>query len=60
MPGAASRAATQLGLEYGYADDGNDGPRLLELLAWHALEPGGRIGPTEPLFPRLETDDGDG
>jgi methionyl-tRNA synthetase len=60
MPGAAARAAAQLGVDYGYADDGNGGPPLLELLAWGALEPGGSIGATEPLFPRLETDEAEG
>ncbi|MEX1335111.1 MAG: hypothetical protein AB1Z66_07420 [Candidatus Limnocylindrales bacterium] len=57
MPEAAARAATQLGVAYDYADDGNDGPPLRELVAWSALEPGGSIGAAEPLFPRLETDD---
>ena len=56
MPGAAARAAAQLGVEYGYADDGNDGPPLKELAGWGALEPRGSIGATEPLFPRLEVD----
>ena len=57
MPEAAARAATQLGVDYGYAGDGNDGPPLKELVAWSALEPGGSIGTVEPLFPRLETDE---
>jgi methionyl-tRNA synthetase len=60
MPQAAARAAAQLGVSYDYADDGNDGPPLQELLDWGALEPGGSIGATEPLFPRLETEDADG
>ena len=60
MPGAAARAAAQLGVAYDYADDGNDGPPLGELVAWGGVEPGGSIGATEPLFPRLETDDGEG
>jgi methionyl-tRNA synthetase len=60
MPGAAARAAAQLGVDYAYADDGNGGPPLRELAAWAALEPGGSIGAAEPLFPRLETDEGDG
>mgnify|MGYP001823702235 FL=1 len=59
MPEAAARAARQLGVEYGYAADGNDGPPLMGLLAWGALEPGGVVGETAPLFPRLETDDVD-
>jgi methionyl-tRNA synthetase len=60
MPEAAARAADQLGVAYAYGDDGNGGPPLRELAAWGALEPGGRIGETAPLFPRLELDDEEG
>jgi methionyl-tRNA synthetase len=59
MPGAAARAASQLGVVYDYAADGNDGPPLRELAAWGTLPAGGTIGPAEPLFPRLETDESD-
>lgn len=57
MPGTAVRAAGQLGVEYAYGADGNGGPPLTELVAWGALPPGGTIGATAPLFPRLEVDD---
>jgi methionyl-tRNA synthetase len=56
MPDAAARAAAQLGVAYDYAADGNGGPPLDEVVAWGALGPGGNIGVTEPLFPRLEVD----
>jgi methionyl-tRNA synthetase len=56
MPGAAARAATQLGVDYAYAGDGNGGPPLERLVRWGALTPGGSIGVAEPLFPRLELD----
>jgi methionyl-tRNA synthetase len=59
MPGAAARAAAQLGVEYPYADDGNGGPPLTALLAWGSLAPGGSIGAPAPLFPRLEVDGAD-
>ena len=57
LPSIAPRALSQLGYEYGYADDGNGGPPLLDELAWgrHAGEPG-RLGAPEPLFPRLEVE----
>jgi methionyl-tRNA synthetase len=57
MPEAAARAAAQLGVDYDYAADGNDGPPLMDLLAWGALPAGGSIGQAEPLFPRLEIDE---
>ena len=57
MPEAAARAAEQLGVAYAYDADGNSGPPLTELLAWGALPPGGRIGVTAPLFPRLDVDE---
>jgi len=44
---------------YGYAPDGNAGPPLRELAAWGTLPAGGTIGPAEPLFPRLETEESD-
>ena len=51
------RALAQLGFEYGYGADGNDGPPLLDELAWgrHASVPG-RLGGAEPLFPRLDVE----
>jgi methionyl-tRNA synthetase len=61
MPGVAPRILEQLGFDYGYGDDGNGGPPLLEQLAWGARrgEPG-RVTPTPaPLFPRLESEAGD-
>ncbi len=36
MPESTARAAAQLGVDHGYADDGNDGPPLKELVAWGA------------------------
>ncbi len=57
LPSIAPRALAQLGFEYGYAADGNGGPPLLDELQWgrHASVPG-RLGPAEPLFPRLEVE----
>ncbi|MFV2062769.1 MAG: methionine--tRNA ligase [Chloroflexota bacterium] len=60
MPESAARAANQLGVQYAYAADGNGGPPLKALLTWGALDPGGSIGTTAPLFPRLEVDEDDG
>ena len=57
MPETAARAAEQLGVAYAYDADGNSGPPLTELVAWGALPPGGHIGVTAPLFPRLEVDE---
>ncbi len=54
---AAARASAQLGVEYPYADDGNAGPPLADLVAWGSLAAGGSIGTAEPLFPRLEVDE---
>ena len=59
MPGAAARAAAQLGVDYEYAGDGNGGPQLERLVRWGALPPGGSVGALEPLFPRLELDQQD-
>jgi methionyl-tRNA synthetase len=56
MPESAARAAEQLGVDYTYGPDGNDGPPLHQLVAWGALETKGTIGTPAPLFPRLETD----
>ncbi|MDQ3492437.1 MAG: methionine--tRNA ligase [Chloroflexota bacterium] len=56
MPNVAARAASQLGVEYLYGADGNDGPPLVELLRWGAAPAGGQVGAPEPLFPRLEAE----
>ncbi len=56
MPGVATRAATQLGVDYPYGPDGNGGPPLVELLRWGAVPAGGHVGVPEPLFPRLEAE----
>jgi methionyl-tRNA synthetase len=57
MPQAAPRALAQLGYEYGYAANGNDGPAILDDLVWGARSAeAGRVGAAEPLFPRLETE----
>jgi methionyl-tRNA synthetase len=60
MPNTAPRVLAQLGFEYPYAADGNDGPPLLDELRWgsHSEEPG-KVGAPEPLFPRLDVDSGD-
>jgi methionyl-tRNA synthetase len=58
MPSVAPRLLAQLGFEYGYAPDGNDGPPIRELLEWGALraEPGRVTATPEPLFPRLDVE----
>jgi methionyl-tRNA synthetase len=60
MPGTAPRVLAQLGYDYPYDPDGNDGPPILAELAWgaHAGE-GGRVTAPEPLFPRLEVEAAD-
>ena len=57
MPNTAPRVLAQLGFDYSYAADGNDGPPILDELRWgaHAGEPG-KVGTPEPLFPRLDVD----
>ncbi len=57
MPGIAPRILAQLGFDYGYGADGNDGSPLLDQLAWgaRATEPG-RVAAPEPLFPRLDAE----
>jgi methionyl-tRNA synthetase len=54
LPGAAERAHRQLGLEYSYAGNGSDGPRLAEQATWGALAGGGKLGAQEILFPRVD------
>jgi methionyl-tRNA synthetase len=61
MPGAAPRVLAQLGYAYGYGEDGNGGPPLLDELRWGAGDAGdaaktGRVATAEPLFPRLEAE----
>jgi methionyl-tRNA synthetase len=55
LPNTAPRVLAQLGFDYGYGADGNDGPRILDELAWgtHATD-AGRLAAAVPLFPRLE------
>ncbi|MEX1170784.1 MAG: methionine--tRNA ligase, partial [Chloroflexota bacterium] len=57
MPATAPRVLAQLGYAYPYATDGNDGPPVLDELAWgaHAAE-AGRVTAPEPLFPRIEAE----
>ena len=55
MPGIAPRILEQLGYTYPYAEDGNGGPGILELLVWGAASSPGRVTDTPvPLFPRIE------
>ncbi len=57
MPGIAPRVLAQLGHAYGYAPDGNDGPPIIDELAWGAKAGEiGRVTAAEPLFPRLEVE----
>jgi methionyl-tRNA synthetase len=58
MPSVAPRIMAQVGHDYGYAEDGNGGPPLLERLAWGAVaDTAGRVTDTPaPLFPRLDTE----
>jgi methionyl-tRNA synthetase len=60
LPGTAPRVFSQLGYDYPYRADGNDGPLLLDQLRWGApaAEPG-RLAAAEPLFPRLDTEQPD-
>ena len=57
MPGIAPQVMAQLGYDYGYGEDGNGGPPILDQLAWGARagEPG-RVTAPEPLFPRLDVE----
>ncbi len=58
IPEAAARAAAQLGVEYRYSADGNGGPPLADVVAWGSLAAGGSTGAAEPLFPRLDVEEG--
>jgi methionyl-tRNA synthetase len=57
LPATAPRLLAQLGHAYPYGPDGNDGPPIVEELAWgaHAGE-AGRMSAAEPLFPRLDVE----
>jgi methionyl-tRNA synthetase len=55
IPTASGRALAQLGYEYGYGPDGNEGPAILDDLRWGArAAESGRLATPEPLFPRIE------
>ena len=57
MPGMAPRVLAQLGYAWDYGPGGNDGPPVLDQLAWGARAGGsGRVTAPEPLFPRLDTE----
>jgi methionyl-tRNA synthetase len=57
MPSIAPRALDQLGYAYPYAADGNDGPPILDQLAWGARSgEAGPLGTPAPLFPRIESE----
>jgi methionyl-tRNA synthetase len=57
MPSIAPNVLEQLGHSFDYGAEGNGGPPILDALGWGARagEPG-RVGPPEPLFPRLESE----
>ena len=54
MPDAARRVHEQLGIEFEYGPDGGGGPPLESLAVWGAVAPGGKVGTSEILFPRVE------
>ncbi|HEY3072800.1 MAG TPA: methionine--tRNA ligase [Candidatus Limnocylindrales bacterium] len=57
IPSSALRVFNQLGYEWRYAENGNEGPPLLDELGWGASGgPPGRVGTPEPLFPRLDVE----
>jgi len=57
MPGTAPRILAQLGYDYPYTADGNDGPAIEGELVWGAhIEDAGHVSAAEPLFPRLDVD----
>jgi methionyl-tRNA synthetase len=57
MPSMAPKVLGQLGYGFDYGADGNDGPPILDELAWGARagDPG-RVGAPKPLFPRMESE----
>ena len=57
MPGTAPRILAQLGYDYPYTANGNDGPAIEDELVWGAhIEDAGHVSAAEPLFPRLDVD----
>jgi methionyl-tRNA synthetase len=61
MPSIAPKVLDQLGYAYDYGADGNGGPPILDQLQWGARAgESGRVGAPEPLFPRLESEIGEG
>ena len=57
MPGTAPRILAQLGYDYPYTADGNDGPAIEDELVWDAhVKDAGHVSAAEPLFPRLDVD----
>ena len=57
MPGTAPRILGQLGYDYPYTADGNDGPAIEDELVWGAhTDDAGHVSAPEPLFPRLDVD----
>ena len=57
MPGTAPRILAQLGYDYPYTADGNDGPAIEDELVWDAHgNDAGHVSAAEPLFPRLDVD----
>jgi methionyl-tRNA synthetase len=61
MPSIASKVLDQLGYAYDYGADGNGGPPILDQLQWGARAgETGRVAAPEPLFPRLESEIGEG
>ena len=57
MPGTAPRILGQLGYDYPYAADGNDGPAIEDELDWGAhADDAGKVSAPVPLFPRLDVD----
>ena len=57
MPGTAPRILGQLGYDYPYTADGNDGPAIEDELGWGAhTDDAGHVSAPVPLFPRLDVD----
>jgi methionyl-tRNA synthetase len=57
LPATAPRVLAQLGYDYPYGPDGNDGPPIVDLLGWGAASgEAGQVAAAEPLFPRLDTE----
>ena len=58
LPESAPHIAAQLGFAFPYGPDGNDGPPILDELAWAGRtgDETGRVGAAQPLFPRLDVE----